>query len=150
MSLNSQPICFRFAGIQQCPVAWHNFDRALAVGQMASHLTLEYFCIQRSSWSIQWLQGSKKGPNYRLQSSWSNVVLCIWSCLPKRNCPQHCKLKLRCHVLFRKKRLSPGNVLGFLLLGRWSVHPSLKLYFLISLIVRAASGYCCVILVMLQ
>jgi len=34
---------------------WPSFSQALAVRQMASHLTPEYFGIQRSSWT-QWLQ----------------------------------------------------------------------------------------------
>ena len=42
-----------------CPGAWPNYSHALAVRQMASHLTLECFGIQRSSWSTPWLQGAQ-------------------------------------------------------------------------------------------
>ena len=36
---------------------WPSYSHALAVRQMASHLTLEYFGIQRSSWWTQWIHG---------------------------------------------------------------------------------------------
>lgn len=40
-----------------CPVAWHNLSQALAVGQIGSHLTLEYFGIQRRL--TRWLHGAQ-------------------------------------------------------------------------------------------
>lgn len=40
-----------------CPAA--SFSRALAVRQMASLLTLEYFGIRRSSWLTQWLESAQ-------------------------------------------------------------------------------------------
>jgi len=69
---------------------------ALAVGQMASHLTLEYFGILRSSWWTQWLQGAQvlwlqNKPKSSALHSWCevfvltccvwfspNVLLCVW------------------------------------------------------------------------
>ncbi len=45
--------------LDHCPVAWPNFGHAIAVIRMASHLTLEYFGIQRDSWSTQWLWGTQ-------------------------------------------------------------------------------------------
>ena len=43
----------------QCLVAWHSFNQALAVVPMASHLSPECFDMQRSSQSTQWLQGAQ-------------------------------------------------------------------------------------------
>lgn len=40
-----------------CPVAWHNLSQALAVGQIGSHLTLEYSGIQRRL--TRWLHGAQ-------------------------------------------------------------------------------------------
>lgn len=36
-----------------------NLGQALAVGEVASHLMLEYFCIKKSSRSTLWLQGAQ-------------------------------------------------------------------------------------------
>ncbi len=51
-------ICLYTALTTSHPVASPNHGQALAVGWMSSHLSLEYFGIQRSSWSTQWLRGT--------------------------------------------------------------------------------------------
>ena len=65
---------------------WASFSPALAVGQTASHLSLEYFGIQRSSWWTQWLQGAQvlwlqNKPSITLFDSCYEVFMlisCVW------------------------------------------------------------------------
>ena len=61
------------------------FSPALAVGQMASHLNLEYFGIQRSSWWTQRSCGCRTSPNHQpsttVLDSWYEVfvlICCVW------------------------------------------------------------------------
>lgn len=45
------------------------YSQASAVGQMASHLILEYFGIQRISWSTRWQQGAVAAKQAQIISS---------------------------------------------------------------------------------
>jgi len=109
-----------------------HFAQALVVRQMASHLTREYFGIQRSLWSTQvlWLQNKPKSSPLHQHVRQMVIVLiccvCVWRCASCPNisifgciCPkdivpevlwfgqmQLCKPKQCCHVLFREKMFS--------------------------------------------
>jgi len=79
-----QPFCWRFANVLCIIVLLQNsFGQALAVWQMASHLTLEYSGM--SSWLTQWLQGAQVlwlqikqqkiiNPPISVMDSWYDVV----------------------------------------------------------------------------
>lgn len=117
------------------PVTWPNLCRALA----RKHFPLEWFGVEKSLQSTQWLsnvhvfrlQTRPKSSRFHYcvwQLAWHvcSDVLCFLFCpnififpllCPKHMVPdvlllvqmQHRKLQLCSHVLFRQKRLSPGN-----------------------------------------
>jgi len=113
-----------------------SFSQALAVRQMASHLTQEYFGIQRSSWWTARCPGLRTSPNHQPSTTvldswydmfgflqtcccalWPNISTLVWSVqrtLFQKSCGLfRCiftNLSCAAMLLFREKRLSPATL----------------------------------------
>lgn len=101
--------CYLDLSLWWCIVLWHGLYLCEEDGQVASHLALEDFGINRSLCSTQWSPKSKSLHRCARQLVWgvcADMLLCVIATLVSFGCRRFGKSKL---VFFVEKQLSPGE-----------------------------------------
>lgn len=101
--------CYLELSLWWCIVLWHGLYLCEEDGQVASHLALEDFGINRSLCSTQWSPKSKSLHRCARQLVWgvcADMLLCVIATLVSFGCRRFGKSKL---VFFVEKQLSPGE-----------------------------------------